>query len=100
SEFSVAPESNVAESSLQMSVEPATETNSGSAKLSESGGSHAEQRGSHDEDVAAALAALAPIGGHTSEGPETAGEAAPATIAIAGDYSGPRWVAEEVTLSD
>jgi len=101
SEFSVAPESNVAESSLQISVAPATETNSGSsAKLSEFVGSHAEQRGSHDEDVAAALAALAPIGGHTSEGPEIAAEAAPATMAIAGDYSGPRWVAEEVTLSD
>jgi len=56
-----------------------------------------EERNSHEEEVAAALASLAPsdLGAGL--------EAAPVTMAaaIAGQqYSGPRWIAQEVGLSD
>ena len=56
-----------------------------------------EERNSHEEEVAAALASLAPSNS------DAGFEAAPVTIAaaIAGQqYSGPRWIAQEVGLSD
>jgi len=54
---------------------------------------------SHEEEVAAALASLAPANGH---GPSSGGEI-PVTMAAAVSvetYSGPRWIAAEVALSD
>jgi len=60
-----------------------------------------EDQKSHEQEVAAALASLAPSNGHGAQA--SASELVPVTMAaaIAGqEYSGPRWVAEEVPLSD
>jgi hypothetical protein len=54
---------------------------------------------SHDEEVAAALASLAPSNGHSS----SSAVEIPVTMAAAvaaETYSGPRWIATEVALSD
>ncbi|HXZ34338.1 MAG TPA: response regulator [Terriglobales bacterium] len=59
-----------------------------------------EKRSSHEEEVAAALASLAP---NVDASGTTAFEPAPVTMAAAvadQEYSGPRWIAQEVALSD
>jgi twitching motility two-component system response regulator PilH len=61
------------------------------------------ERKSHEEEVAAALASLAPANGHGSETTAAEAEALPATMAaaVAGqEFSGPRWIAQEVALTD
>ena len=62
----------------------------------------------HDDEVAAAVASLAPTNGHAASEADTwtasSGDAGPATMAAAhalGEtFSGPRWIAQEVTLSE
>jgi CheY-like chemotaxis protein len=64
---------------------------------------HQGERKSHEEEVAAALASLAPSNGHGSETTAAEAEARPVTMAAAvasQEFSGPRWIAQEVALTD
>ena len=57
----------------------------------------------HEDEVAAALASLVPSNGHSSEAAASEAEPVPVTMAaaaIAQEFSGPRWIAQEVTLKD
>lgn len=57
----------------------------------------------HEDEVAAALASLVPSNGHASEPAAFAPELVPATMVAAittQEFSGPRWIAHEVTLQD
>ena len=57
----------------------------------------------HEDEVAAALASLVPSNGHGSGTAVSEPEPIPVTMAAAADvqdFSGPRWIAQEVTLSD
>ena len=57
----------------------------------------------HEDEVAAALAALVPSNGHGSEPAASEPEPIPVTMAAAvasPEFSGPRWIAQEVALPD
>jgi len=54
---------------------------------------------SHEEEVAAALASLAPANGHSSASTAEMPVTMAAAVAVQ-EYSGPRWTAAEVALSD
>jgi twitching motility two-component system response regulator PilH len=57
----------------------------------------------HEDEVAAALASLVPSNGHGSESAPFEPELVPATMVAAittQQFSGPRWIAHEVTLND
>jgi twitching motility two-component system response regulator PilH len=61
---------------------------------------HPEERKPHEDEVAAALASLAPANGHGADSAEA--EAVPVTMAAAAagyEFSGPRWIAQEVALA-
>jgi CheY-like chemotaxis protein len=62
-----------------------------------------EQPKGHEDEVEAALASLAPSGQEGSEGAVSEPEPLPVTMAaaVAGqEFSGPRWIAHEVALTD
>jgi CheY-like chemotaxis protein len=66
-------------------------------------GAPQEQGIAHEDEVAAALASLVPSNGHGTEAAASATEPLPVTIAaaVAGqEFSGPRWIAQEVALTD
>ncbi|MBV8049852.1 MAG: response regulator [Acidobacteriaceae bacterium] len=54
---------------------------------------------SHEEEVAAALASLAPTNGHSSSSSAEVPVTMAAAVAVE-TYSGPRWIAAQVALSD
>jgi CheY-like chemotaxis protein len=62
-----------------------------------------EQPKAHEDEVAAALASLVPSNGHGSESAASEPEPVPITMAAAGtaqEFSGPRWIAQEIALKD
>jgi len=86
----VGPETNTAEDSSPPSEVSAQETALALPKA-------------HEDEVAAALASLLPSNGHGSEATVTEPEAVPVTMAAAvaaQEFSGPRWIAQEIALPD
>jgi len=83
------------------SMEQAVSTDTGAPEVHQKAATEAaETHRSHEQEVAAALASLAPANGDASQ---LVSDAAPVTMAAAvavQEYSGPRWIAAEVALSD
>ena len=114
------PQASAPESEAVASTGVGAEEQSASATVvpdasSVSAPQHEGGRNLHDEEVAAALASLAPTNGQgsaswsteTASWSASSGEAVPATMAagaagqeLAAGFSGPRWIAQEIPLAE